>query len=113
MKSRLLAVFLCLLAQSCGSRNDNHESNPGFWTTSDVDLPRMIPNFCVRVRDVFETNNLDRKFRCRDNLGTSYAAAGSDSEKEVVLIVGAQDRWYLFAVFYEKIDHLHQKREVI
>jgi hypothetical protein len=62
----------------------------------------MIPNFCVRVRDVFETNNLDRKFRCRDNLGTSYAAAGSDSEKEVVLIVGAQDRWYLFAVFYEK-----------
>ena len=94
-------AFLCLLVPSCGSKEESHRSNPAFWSTSEVDLPEFIPKFCARVRTIFATKNLDGKFRCRDNLGNNYAAAGNDSEKEVVLLVGAGNSWYLFSVFHK------------
>lgn len=106
-------IALLLLLGSCQSEPEKSDyiSEP-FWQATP-NIEKHPKNFCDRVKVVFGTLPRAKNFRCQEKIQASLGARVDVDEVQIVLIKGAENKWFMQAYQIEKRANIGSTSELI
>jgi hypothetical protein len=67
-------------------------------------LPNRPSEFCAKASDLFERELKATDVHCQDSLAGAYGIRGKRDRTEVILLQGAEEKWFAFSYVVEDVD---------